>query len=224
MYGRFGNTEVNERLCTPQNYGANAWHKLHIRLPSARTGDTKKPPLGGQRRLLTHYSRGDAHRDRSNRTDRQLRKSWGAVRASGLERPDIEAVMMPRRSMPSGALEWRPQPNICSWGRFSFRGGAIDDDTISENGSSWFWANLFDRSAGKMCLPVHQRTDAVRLFERRRYGSGKLPNVGVSDDGPYRSSDPTSSTSTAWDVGVFAAARAPRLSLGAKRVGRQPPA
>ena len=66
---------------------------------------------------------------------------------------------------------------------------------------------------GIMCLPVHQRTDAVRLFEPRRYGFGKLPNVGVSDDGPYRSSDPTSSTSTAWDVGVFAAARAPRLSL-----------
>ena len=99
------------------------------------------------------------------------------------------------------------------WGRFSFKGGAIDDDTISENGSPWFWASLFDGSAGKMCLPVHQRTDAVRLFEPRRYGSDKLPNVGVSDDEPYSSSDPTSSTSTAWDVGVFAAARAPRLSL-----------
>jgi hypothetical protein len=64
-----------------------------------------------------------------------------------------------------------------------------------------------------MCLPVHQRTDAVRLFEPRRYGAGKLPNVGVSEHGPYSSSDPTSSTSTARDVGVFPAARAPRLSL-----------
>ena len=88
------------------------------------------------------------------------------------------------------------------------------DDTISENGSPWFWANLFDGSAGKMCLPVHQRTDAVRLFEPWRYGSGKLPNVGVSDDGSYSSSGPTSSTSSTRGVGVFAAARAPRLSLG----------
>jgi hypothetical protein len=122
---------------------------------------------------------------------------------------------------PPDMAHWNGGPShpSGSWGRFSFRGGAIDDDTISENGSSWFWANRLDRSAGKMCLPVHQRTDAVRLFEPRRYGSGKLPNVGVSDDGPYRSSDPTSSTSTAWDVGVFAAARAPRLSLRSK--GRQ---
>jgi hypothetical protein len=64
-----------------------------------------------------------------------------------------------------------------------------------------------------MCLPVHQRMDAVCLFEPWRYGSGKLPNVGVSDDGPYNSSGPTSATSIAWDVGMFAAARAPRLSL-----------
>jgi hypothetical protein len=94
-----------------------------------------------------------------------------------------------------------------------FLSEGIDDDTISENGSSWFWANLCCGSAGKMCLPMHQRTDAVRLFEPRRYGAGKLPNVGVSEHGPYSSSDPTSSTSTARDVGVFSAGRAPRLSL-----------
>jgi hypothetical protein len=64
-----------------------------------------------------------------------------------------------------------------------------------------------------MCLPVHQWTDAVRLFEPWRFGSGKLPNVGVSDDGPNSPSGSTSSTSTAWDFGMFAAARAPRLSL-----------
>jgi hypothetical protein len=94
------------------------------------------------------------------------------------------------------------------------------DDTISENGSPcsengspWFWTDLFDRSAGKMRVPVHQRMDAVRLFEPWRYGSGSLPNDGVFDDGPDSPSSPTSSTSTAWDVCVFAAARAHRLSL-----------
>lgn len=39
-----GNTEVNERLCTPQNYGANTWHKLHNRRARQRKpADTKKP-------------------------------------------------------------------------------------------------------------------------------------------------------------------------------------
>ena len=46
-------------------------------------------------------------------------------------------------------------------------------------------------------------TDGCSPFVRaRRCGSCKLPNVCVSDDGPYRSSDPTSSTSTAWVISL----------------------
>jgi hypothetical protein len=73
-------------------------------------------------------------------------------------------------------------------------------------------------------LPVHQWTDAVRLFEPWRYGSGKLPDVGVSEHGPYSPSGSTSSTSTTRDVGVFAAARAPRLSLRKSGLADRPPA
>jgi hypothetical protein len=39
-------------------------------------------------------------------------------------------------------------------------------------------------------MPVHQRTDAVRLFEPWGHGPGKLPDDGVSDDAPYSPSGP----------------------------------
>jgi hypothetical protein len=51
------------------------------------------------------------------------------------------------------------------------------------------------------------------LFEPWRSASGKLPDDGVSDDGPDGRSDTTSSTAAARDFGLFTAARTPHLSL-----------
>ena len=60
---------------------------------------------------------------------------------------------------------------------------------------------------------MRQRTYAIRLFEPRRYGSRKLPNVGVSDDWPYSPSGPAPSTPTTRHVCLYSEGRAPRVSL-----------
>ena len=50
-----------------------------------------------------------------------------------------------------------------------------------------------------MCLPMHQRTDAVGLFKSWRYGSSNLSDVCVSEHGSHSSPNSTPSTSTARD-------------------------
>ena len=42
----FGKTEMNERLCTPQNYGADVWHKLHNHRARQRLpANAELPPI-----------------------------------------------------------------------------------------------------------------------------------------------------------------------------------
>ena len=71
--------------------------------------------------------------------------------------------------------------------------GQLTEDPFFENGTGGVssWPNVSGGSEGKVQLPVHQRTDAIHLFEFWRFAPGKLPDGGLSNDRPDRRANST---------------------------------
>ncbi|XSC43290.1 hypothetical protein ACF1BQ_035490 [Bradyrhizobium sp. RDT10] len=81
----------------------------------------------------------------------------------------------------------------------------MPDGPISRGFGSW--PSLRAGSAGKVCLSVHQRTDAASLHQSGRTSSAKLSYDRVPDDRTNNCANPTAPAAAARNLGVFATGR-----------------